>query len=376
MVNRLLCAALALGAGLSGAARGEDGVTATEVRLGQSAPLTGPFAALGTANRDGALLYLEHVNGQGGVHGRRIVLTSLDDGYDAARAEANAIRLVREDRSFALFSVNGTPTALKALAVAERDGVPFLFPFSGAAVLRKPSRLAFHVRASYAEEMTRLVEQAAGNGAKRLAVAYLDNAFGKEGLAAAERALAGYGLKPVATAPLDPAQPDLQGAAKQIAAGQPETILVSSAGASVPGFIDAYQKQGHFAQFYCLSVVNNEHLVKVLGERAHGIVVAQVVPFPWDKREAITREYHALLAAKGDRPSFPHLEGYVSAKVLVEGLRRAGPKLTRAGLLAALEEMRAVDLGGVVVTFSRQDHNNATALVDLTIVGRSGQFVR
>ena len=375
-MNRLVWIALSLGIAAVSSAQAQEGVTATEIRLGQTAPLTGPFATLGTANRDGALLYLEHVNGQGGVHGRRIVLTTLDDGYDAARAAANATRLVREERTFALFSVNGTPTALKALEVAERDGVPFLFPFSGASVLRKANRLVFHVRASYAQEMERLVGQAAGNGAKRLAVAYLDNAFGQEGLVSAERALAEHGLKAVAKAPLDPAKPDLEGAAKLIAAAQPETILIAAAGASVPGFIDAYQKQGHFAQFFCLSVVNNEQLIKVLGERAHGVVVAQVVPFPWDKRETLTREYHTLLAAKGGTPSFPHLEGYVSAKVLVEGLRRAGPKLTRAALIAALEEVRNLDIGGVVVTFSRQDHTNATALVDLTIVSRSGRFVR
>jgi ABC-type branched-subunit amino acid transport system substrate-binding protein len=204
-MGKLVWVVLAIGLAAVVPAYAEEGVTGSEIRLGQTAPLTGPFATLETASRDGALLYIEHVNGQGGVHGRRIQLLTLDDGYDAGRAAVNATRLVREEKSFALFSVNGTPTALKALEVAEKDGVPFLFPFSGASALRKANRLVFHVRASYAQELERLIELAAGNGASRLAVAYVDNAFGHERLAAAERALAGHGLKAVAKAALDPA---------------------------------------------------------------------------------------------------------------------------------------------------------------------------
>lgn len=372
---RLLLAVALLG---PAAAAWAQEIVAEEIRLGQSAPITGAFASLGRANSEDAALYFEHVNRQGGVHGRKITLISLDDAYDPATAEANAKRLVGEEKVFALFSVNGTPTALKVMQVADAAGVPFLFPLTGADAVRKPSRLNFHLRASYAQEIDRIVEFAVSTGVTRFAIAYLDNAFGKEGLAAAAAALARHKLAALATAPIAPVNPDLAAAAKALesSTAKADVIIVASAGASVPGIIDAHQQLGRPVQYYCLSVVSNELLIKVLGARAHGVVVAQVVPFPWDKSVPLVREYNALLDAKGRKPSFPGFEGYISAKAFVEGLRRAGPRPTRASLVAALEGMQGVDLGGVVVNFSGARHTNATALVDLTIVARNGRFLR
>jgi len=374
LLRRLLAAALLA---LAAPAWAQDAVP-EEIRLGQSAPLTGPFAGLGGANSADAALYFDHVNRQGGVHGRKVRLITLDDAYNPAIAQANVKQLVERERVFALFSVNGTPTSLKAMEVSEAAGTPFLFPFSGAAAVRKPSRLAFHLRASYAEEIERIVEFAAGTGVTRFAIAYLDNAFGKEGLVATEAALARHKLVPVATAAIAVANPDLAAVAQALDGGKekPDVIVVAAAGASVPGIIDAHQRRGRPAQYYCLSVVSNEQLLQVLGERARGVVVAQVVPFPWDKRVPLVREYNALLDAAGRRPSFPGFEGYISAKAFVEALRRAGPRPTRAALLAALEGMNGVDLGGVVVSFSDARHTNATAIVDLTMVSRGGHFLR
>jgi ABC-type branched-subunit amino acid transport system substrate-binding protein len=363
-------------AGLAPAAHAADEAAGDEIRLGQSAPLTGAFASLGTANSEGAALYFDHVNRSGGVGGRRIRLITLDDGYDPARTEANAKRLVEQDRVLALFSINGTPTSMKALEVAEAAGVPFLFPFSGAEAVRKPRPLAFHLRASYAQEIDRMVDLAAGTGVTRFAVAYLDNLFGKEGLAAAQAALARHKLTPVAAVPLAVANPDLGAAAKALQAAEPAVVIVAAAGAVVPGIIDAHQKTGQAAQFYCLSVVSNDLLLKVLGERAHGVVVAQVVPFPWDMSIPLVREYHALLREKGSKPSFPGFEGFIAAKATAEGLKRAGPRPTRASLAAAVQGMRTVDLGGVVVDYSGDRRTNATAMVDLTIVARDGRFLR
>ena len=212
--------------------------------------------------------------------------------------------------------------------------------------------------------------------ASAIAAVYLNNQFGIGGLAAVEKAAATRMLDLTAKVPLEVDGSKMDAAVAAVAASSPQAIIVISAGKPSVDFVDAYQKAGHRTTFYMLSVISNAQLVKALGDRARGIVISQVVPSPWNRGVNVSREFQTLAAAKGIQDyTFSQMEGFVSAKLLVEGLRRAGARPTRETLIAGLESMKRVDLGGFIVEFSAEQHSSGT-LVDLLMVGSNGKFAR
>ncbi|MBE7416624.1 MAG: ABC transporter substrate-binding protein [Ideonella sp.] len=348
-----------------------------EVVIGQSCQLTGPLAALTREVRQGADLYFDHVNAAGGVHGRKIRVVALDDAYDPARAAENTRKLIDEAKVLALFQYAGTPPSMAALPLVEDRRVPFVAPFTGSDALRqKFSRYLFNIKASYGNELDAMVRHLATIGIQRIAAAYLNNQFGTGGLAGVEKSVVRRKVSLVARAPLEVDSSKMAAAVATIAKESPQAVIVISAGKPSIDFVEAYQRAGHVTTFYMLSVTSNVQLAKTLGEKARGIVISQVVPSPWNGSVAITREFQTRAAAKGIHDyTFSQMEGFVSAKLLVEGLRRAGPSPTRESLIAGLESIRWIDLGGFIVELSAEQHSSGT-FVDLLMVGRDGRFVR
>jgi branched-chain amino acid transport system substrate-binding protein len=353
------------------------GVTDTEILIGQSCQLTGPLAALSSEVRQGASLYFDHINATGGIRGRKIKVIALDDAYDPKKAAENTRTLIEQEKVLALFQYAGTPPALAAVPVAEEAGVPFITPFTGSDALRKKfSPQVFNIKAGYSAELETMVKQLATIGVTKVAVAHLNNPFGTDGLASVEKAAAASGVSLVAKAPVEVDRSKIDLAVDTIAKAGPQAIIVVSAGKPSIDFVDAYLKAGHRSTFYMLSVISNAQLVAALGERARGIVVSQVVPSPWNQGIAVSREFQAL-ARKADIKdfTFSQMEGFVSAKFLVEGLKRAGNKPTRESLARGLETMAKVDLGGFVVELSPTQHSSGKS-VDMMILGRDGKFTR
>src|SRR5574340_764848 len=376
---RFILVALVASASLwfSPARSAENGVSDSEILIGQSCQLTGPLAPLSEELNQGARLYVDHINAAGGVNGRRIKVLTLDDAYDPKRTADNAKRLVEHDRVFALFNFTGTPTTLAALPIVERDGVPLLAPFTGTdAVRTKPSRYVFNVRAGYADEIEEMVQHLTTVGITSIGVAYLDNAFGKSSLEAVRAAMKKRGASVAAAVAFGVNGNDLPAAVEAMKKANPPAIILATAGKSTSDFIGAYQKAAATAQFYALSVVSSQQLTKALGEASRGVVISQVMPFPWSRGSPIVREFQEMAAAKGIKNvTYNHMEGFVSARVLVEGLRRAGRNLTRDALIRGLESMRNADVGGFLIDFSEGRHNGSR-FVDLTIVGRGGTVMR
>src|SRR5512146_302620 len=181
-----------------------QGVTESEVVLGQSAAMTGPAGQLGKDMRTGAMLYFDHVNAHGGVNGRRIVLKTLDDGYEPPRAVANTRKLIDEDKVFALFGYVGTPTSMAALPVFTQAKVPFVGAFTGAEGLRNPvNPYVFNVRASYFDETEAIVRHLTAMSIDRIAIFYQNDAYGQAGLAGVERAMKKRNLQLVARATVE-----------------------------------------------------------------------------------------------------------------------------------------------------------------------------
>ncbi|MDE2566099.1 MAG: ABC transporter substrate-binding protein [Burkholderiales bacterium] len=346
--------------------------------LGQSAALSGPARELGEQFRSGAMLHFDKVNAGGGVAGRPIELKSLDDGYEPARCAANTRQLI-DGGAFALFGYIGTPTSLAALPLVNAARIPFIAPFSGAEALRSPfNRLLFHVRASYFDETAEIVKQITAVGIKRVAVFYQDDAYGKTGLDGVTRALAPLGLAPTGLGTVERNSADVGAAVKSILAEHPDAIVQISAYKSCAAFIRAARAAGFGGTFYNVSFVGTRALAEALGPEARGVVVSQVMPYPFTPTTALAGDYLAAgQAAQGAKfePNYGSIEGYVAARTLVEGLRRAGGRLTADGLIGGLESLHDLDLGGFYIDYSARKHTGSH-FVELTMLTANGKVLR
>ncbi|HJW11448.1 MAG TPA: ABC transporter substrate-binding protein [Albitalea sp.] len=346
--------------------------------LGQSAAFSGPASALGEQFKKGAQLLFDRVNARGGVAGRPIELQSLDDGYEPDRCVANTKTLI-DAGVFALFGYIGTPTSVVALPLATAAKVPFIAPFTGAEALRAPfNRYALHVRASYYDETAEIVKQLTAVGIKRIGVFYQNDAYGKAGLAGVTRALTPLGLEPAGLGTVERNTVDVDAAVKSILAAKADAIVQISAYKSCAAFIRAARKAGFGGTFYNVSFVGTLALAKELGPDARGVVVSQVMPYPFTPATPLAGEYLAEgRAAEGDKfePNYSSIEGYTAAKTVVEGLRRAGANPTPEGLIAGLETLHDFNLGGFFVDFGPQKHTGSK-YVDLVILTADGRVRR
>ena len=352
-----------------------QGVTADTILIGQSAALSGPAEQLGNEMKAGADAYFTVVNQAGGVNGRKIKLISVDDGYEPDKAAANTKKLITEDKVLALFGYVGTPTSNAALPIFTAAKVPFIGAFTGAQSLREPfNRYIFNVRASYFDETEQIVAHLVLQGITKIAVFYQNDAYGKAGLAGVERAMKKRKLEIAETGTVERNTTDVAAAVGKLAKSGTNAVIMISAYKSCAAFIRAMKLAGGLQQFWNVSFVGSKALSSELGDEGMGVQISQVVPFPWSEVNPIVRDYQKNIGG-ASKYSFTSLEGYIAAKVLVEGLKRAGKNPTRESLVDALAGMGKTDLGGFTVSYSPTNHNGST-FVDLTIISRAGTFKR
>ena len=341
--------------------------------LGQSAPFTGPAAQLGIQFHQGAKLFLDQYNAQSGQ--RPITIRFLDDGYEPERTVTNTRQLI-EEQVFALFGYIGTPTSLAALPLAAQANMPFLAPFSGAMSLRDPfQRNVFHVRASYNDETAQIVKHLTTIGNNKIAVFYQNDAYGKAGLDGVTLALGKQKMQPVATGMVERNSVDVDAAVRAIVAAQPHAVVQISTYKSCAAFVRAARKAGFGGTFYNVSFVGAQALADELGKAGAGVVVSQVVPTPSSGSTGLSRELQeALRKAGGSAPAtYSSIEGFLAAKVFVEGLKRAKTP-TREGLIAGLESIDRQSFGGFDVSFSQRSHVGSK-FVELTMITADGRLI-
>jgi branched-chain amino acid transport system substrate-binding protein len=354
-----------------------DGVTANQILIGQSITLEGGKNEYGSAVLAGIQACLAGANQRGGVHGRRIALKTLDDGNRTQQAEANARQLVQQDQAFLLFgSIEGGPsTAVMKVAVELK--VPLFGPVAGSPVFRRPHQpLVFPVRAEHREEFRALLDYAKKTGNSRVAFFRSDSETGLQHLENVKLACTELGMELAADLPFrgDITDAQLEQMAGRIAAAKAQVVINH-------GSADIYERLIRTARAQKVRVnfsgVNSgsTQMVAKLGELAHGMVFAQVVPSPWERKTAITREYQEEFARhKPGQPfSYGSLEGYITAKALVTALRLAGPNPTREKFVDALHAAGTIDLGGLRASYRPGEHAGST-MVDLAIVTREGKF--
>jgi ABC-type branched-subunit amino acid transport system substrate-binding protein len=364
---------LVLLAPLGAPAFAEDGISRDTILIGRSAGMTGTIAARMKPATEAMTAYFDQVNAAGGVNGRKIKLINVDDGNDPKRAMENTRKLITEDKVFVLFSPSGTPTTQALLPVATSLQVPLVGSTSGADSLRKPNKYFFHLKGSYGDEFSKMAEHLKTTGVARVVVMYSDDGAGREGRDLAEAALQKQGMKALASIGFKPGE--VKAAIDKMVKADPQALILPSVAGPGVEFYKEFVKLPNRPQVLTWSIMVVEGIYKEVGDKAYGLVVAQIVPSPADRSFGVVRDYQDLLK-KNSLPDggYSGMEGYIGARVLVEALKRAGKEPTRDKLIATLEGMHDFDLGGEVVNFG-PDHVGRR-FVELTIVGKDGRFLR
>lgn len=292
--------------------------------VGQSVPLTGAASEIGLAYAGGAKLYLSNFNSRADSP-VRIEVRQLDDGYSGERAAANATKLLAEGAEL-LFGFVGTASSAAGAAVAKQQGAVFLAPFAAPDSLREPSQgHVFMVRPSMANEAFKMVQHCATLGLTRIAVVGEDDAMGRAGLEAVNKAIVELKLPPLAASAFMPSNSRQVGAAvATIKAAQPQAIIQAALFQSTAAFIQQMRKTGYIGTFLNFSAVGINPLYTALGNDIGGVVVAQVVPPPRSMSVPVVREYTAAIENSDESPSYESLEGFIAAKVLAEAVRQIG----------------------------------------------------
>ena len=394
-------------AGGSGAARmrGESSprtsaprlaVASRTIKIGMSAAFTGTAAALGTELYRGAQAYYDDINDRGGIHGRPISVAVLDDRYEPLPCVMNTLRLLEEEGVFLLSGYVGTPTLTRALPFIKQyahehdEDLAVVGVFTGAQPQREPPYVdyVFNIRASYRQEMMALVDQFWRAGAREFGVFYQIDAYGRSGTDAVARGLARRGATIAAEATYARGarfEDDMSLAAKTLREGNVDVVLCTGAYQGCAAFIRSARDLGWNVPISNLSFVGSEALLGLLTEHGRktgrdytrAIINSQVVPSYDDLTLPGVREYRALMDK--NNPAIPHslrdprytpqrysfvgLEGFINAKVIVEGLRRAGPELTRHGFRRGLESLRDFNLGiGAPLSFGTNGHQGLNSV--------------
>ena len=328
--------------------------------FGQSAALTGPAAALGQGMQLGIQAAFAEINRGGGIHGRRLELISLDDGYEPEAALVNTRRLLQEEGVFALIGPVGTPTSRAVEPVAAQAGAPYIGAFTGAEFLRDPDEAptAVNVRASYFQETDEMVERLTEDlGISRIAVLYQDDSYGNAGLTGVRMALARRRLDLRGLAAYQRNTTAVKIAVLELRRARPEAVIIIGAYRPVAEFVRWARRIDFTPILVNISFVGSEALAADLGPAGEGVVITQVVPFPEDDSLGIVRRYRAALRRleAGAAPSFVSLEGYIAGRLTGEVLERSGRELSRAGFLESLTTIRNLNLGGFALTYGPGD---------------------
>lgn len=336
----------------------ETGVTATEIKIGMANALSGPTAGLGQGIKAGSEAYFRKINATGGVNGRKITLISEDDGYDPARTVPATDKLIKKDGVFALFGYVGTPTSKAAMSLVNEHNIPFFAPFTGAEFLRTPlNKNVFNIRSSYFNEIELQVERMVSDaGIKKIGLFYQEDTYGKVGKEGLQLSLQKRSMAITGEGTYQRNTEDVDAGLAALLQAKPEAVLMVGTYKACAALVQKAHAAGFKPKFFNVSFVGTANFIKAAGEHAEGVYITQVVPSPFNAAIPIVKQYQADMTAAGTSEfDYTSFEGYINAVALVEGLKKAGPDLTRPGFLAALEKL-SVNLGGLDIAFGPQDH--------------------
>ena len=338
-------------------------------------PFTGPLAGANSEAVRGAEMYFEVLNSKGGVAGRKINLIKLDDKQDAKETVRLFKELIASKSILTLFMPRTTPSIYAALPIGQEAKIPMFGMQTGGIQITEPlKRYAFTLRASYQDEVQYVIRQLHSTGTKKIGFLAATDAYGKDVMSGADKAMAELGIKPVSVQPVDQRNPVIDDAVAKMLPSQPEAIILIATVKGAADFVNLYRKQGGFAQFATISNNGSAAFISALGANARGMIISQTVPSPFRQTRQVSRDYTELCKATNTPASFSHFYGFLCARVLSEALSRSGRELSPERLTQTLESMSRLDLGGLEVGFG-PNKRMGTNFVEASIVGQDGRLV-
>lgn len=374
------CAVLALAAAsLLPTHAAEPGVSPGSILFGQTLGLDSVWKDAYGHYRAGLLAYFEQVNSEGGIHGRKLEVKFMEDNYVTEKAVANIHEFGRRNEVFGLVAIGGTGITQAAMPLLEQYRLPTVGAYTGAEATRAFNKYLFHTRTTYTKEVEKMIEHLKSVGLTRIVVVYQDNVFGRSSLETALRQSPKFGVSVTASFPQDVKGGNSFNIAADISKLAPQAVLMFTAPQSVADLVQQYKRQigVPIAQPWVLSVTSPQRLHELLGEDARGIAVTQVMPAPTSRKVRLVREYSEVSARFDPKRPLTHdgLEGYLTGRVVVEALRRAGPQPTRAAFVSALESFGDLSFGDVTVQYN-ETNRRGPRFVEVTMIGSRGQIVR
>lgn len=346
-----------------------------ELLIGQSAPLSGMMANPMANVLAGQQLAIDEINRKGGIGGRRVRLDILDDGFDAKRTLENSRTLVEQRGALSLFGTVGTGQTLAVLPYIAEKRVPLIAAYSGSPALRtQPNPYFFTTQAGYDDELVRIVRNLVAVQARRIALVYQDNEFGKLLAPLAEKIIAAEGATLAGSRSLQTSGADAVPAAQAVAAMKAQAVVMLVAGPAVIGYIKANRAHAGLP-VYTLSLSVGSAILKALGDDARGLAVSRATPYPWRATTPLAKEFNAVMARAGKEVDYDHYLGYINMQVMAAGLRGAGKNPTPESVREAMEKLTRLDLGGYTMEFG-PDKRHGSNFVEITVVGPRGNFIR
>jgi len=370
-IHLLASALAAFIVGLSPAAQAQT----KPLLIGQTYVQTGPLASLSPEPVMGVRAMLNALNANGGVNGRPVELRQLDDAYDPAKGAENVKTFAREGAVGILMPI-GTSSSVGALKAANELKIPVIGPYTGAGPVTKFSEYNFPVRISFDEEYSRIVNHLFTIGLSQIAFAHNDNPGARSAMESTQKFIAERGEKMTGSVAIKNDGSDAGERAVELAKLKPKAVVLAVTNDVAAKFITAYRAAGGETAFYSFSFLNGQKLFQDIKKDAAGVVISQVVPYPWNSAMPLIAEYQAAMKKIGATEfSYASLEGYVAAKVMVEGLKRAGASPTPDSLQKGLESFKTLDIGGIAVSYRAGEHRGLT-FSELSMLKADGRYLR
>ena len=343
--------------------------------LGQTADYSGPQSGPVKETTAAARAYFELVNAKGGVNGRKVVLESLDDGFDPKRSVENLKKLADEKNVLAMFLFRGTANAEALMPVLEEKKVPLFAGVGSSMKMHQPmNRYMFNLRAPVQTEVQSVVKQLTSQGVTDVSVIYTDDGFGKDALEGAKKAFAAHSLQPKVVASIPRGSTEVASAVKQIIDASPRATLGFCIPKVCATIVRELRAKGSMTEFVSLSNTSSNSYVEELGTYSRGVMVTQVMPYPFDSRDGVSTDFIQFTKEAKVKESYAAMEGWLSARIMVEALKRAGPKATREDVVRAFESMQ-LKMGGFSVGYSPSTRTGSE-FVELTMISKNGKFIR
>jgi branched-chain amino acid transport system substrate-binding protein len=343
--------------------------------VGQSLGFTSPLSEIASDIASGSRAMVESVNARGGINGKRLILDTMDDSYQSEKTLSNVETLIDKRGAFCILNIMGTPNCAAILPLVKKSGVPFIAPMTGAEIVRTPTiKNIFNIRAGYRDEIGKLVQHLDTVGQKNFFTVYQSNSFGNDGLASIKNAVKERSVALLGSARIENDSSNAAAVALTANESKPLAVIIITAGKPTIEFIRSFRKLNRGTPIYALSVMGTQANVRALGSDGVGVVVASVVPFPWNRVSRICTEYQADMLRLGQKDfSFIGLESYINTKVMIDAMRRTSGELTREKFISTLESMTKHDLGGFEIGFGK-GNRQGSKYVELTIIGDEGKF--